>query len=216
MRHFFCLFPCTSPGDNCSRGGVPKPPAHVWATFTPAQRPGGPADLVAMRSVRLLARGLLPPAALGRAEQRAQKSPHPPARSLDFHPQKTPFPPPTPNDVSLERPRNASCWIGSEHHGIFPRSFSGHCPSSCAPLPPAYSYIRAYRRSVPGPVASQKSRQFTHRLWGNAFAVFRSSDQIAVCDSNPPSAFVGQSRVALNLCTVAVKEVFTSEEEMCS
>lgn len=32
-----------------------------------------------------------------------------PACPLAFHPQKTPFPPPTPNDVSLERPRNASC-----------------------------------------------------------------------------------------------------------
>lgn len=35
-------------------------------------------------------------------------------------------------------------------------------------------------------LASQKSRHFTHRLWGNASAVFRSSDQIAVCDSCPP------------------------------
>lgn len=32
-------------------------------------------------------------------------------------------------------------------------------------------------------LASQKSRRFSHRLWGNASTVFRSSDQIAVCDS---------------------------------
>lgn len=149
MRHFFCLF-LARPRRQLLTRWRPETSGPWMGNFTPVQRPGGPADLVAMRSVRL-ARGLRPPAALGRAEQRAQKSPHPPARSLIFHPQETPFPPPTPNDVSLERPRNASCWIGSEYRGIFPRSFSGHCPSSCAPLPPAYSYIRAYRRSVSGP-----------------------------------------------------------------
>lgn len=115
----------------------------------------------------------------GPSRTEAQKSPHP----LAFHPQKTPFPPPTPNDVSLERPRNASCWIGSEYHGFFPRSYSGHCPSSCAPLPPAYPYVHTDGRSVPG---QPEIAIFTHRLWGNASEVFRSSDQDAGFDSCLP------------------------------
>lgn len=113
------------PSDNCERGGVPKPPAHEMGSFTPAQRPGGPADLVA-HAVSPICTRPTSTCSFGPSRTDAQKSPHP----LAFHPQKMPIPPPTPNDVSLERPRNASCRIGPEDRGIFPRSYSGHCPSS--------------------------------------------------------------------------------------
>lgn len=90
-------------------------------------------------------------------------------RSL-HNPQKTPIPPPTPNDVSLERPRNASGWIGSECHGIFPRSYSGHYPSNCAPPPPAYSYVHAVLTVCTWPAGQPelKTLNYTPTL-GNRF-----------------------------------------------
>ena len=201
-----CLSSTCPETDNCKHGGVPKPPGHGWTTTSGLhsllQRPGGPADLlevVAMRSVRF-ARGLRPPAALGRAEQSTEKPS--PAR----------FPPSPENGLSHPRCPMMSVWRDPEmsHARLarnttasFPRPFSGHCPSSCAPPPPAYSCMRTtrYRPSVPGSPAVQT---ISHRLWENASEGIRSSDQIAVRGS------------CLPLHTMAVKQVFTSEEEMCS
>lgn len=160
------------PRDECERGGVPKPPAHEMGSFTPAQRPGGPADLVA-HAVSPICTRPASTCSFGPSRTDAQKSPHP----LAFHPQKMPIPPPTPNDVSLERPRNASCWIGSEYHGVFPRSYSGHCPSSWSSTSSSL-LLRSCIHTVCLHLASQESRHITrsHTDFGETLA--RYSGQV--------------------------------------
>lgn len=102
----------------------PDGSGHVMGSSTPVRRPGGPADLVAhavspicTRPTSILQLWAEP----NRCTEKAS-----PAR---FPSPENTFSTPSASMMSvLERPRNASRRIGSESHGFFPRSYSGHCP----------------------------------------------------------------------------------------
>lgn len=132
MRHFFSNVSPPRPPEtvvNAVASRSLRPCDGHSATSTPAQRPGGPCRSSRHAVSPICTRPTSILQLLGRAEKTQQQGKEKGlTRSRSTIPRKHLFHPQRPMMSALERPRNASCRIGSDHHGLFPRSYSGHCP----------------------------------------------------------------------------------------
>lgn len=154
------------PSGNCKRGGVPNPPGHGWATTSSllvrSRTKAGRACRSSRHAVSPICTRATSSCSFGPSRTEHRKAL---TRSLSIIPRKRLSHPRRPMMSVWRDPEMPQARLARNTTASFPRPFSGHCPSSCTPLPPAYSCMRTtrYRPSVPGSPAVET---VSHRLWG--------------------------------------------------